>query len=112
VRSLSTGRGVGKVLGIAKNNIRIIPEIYGADGEALFSVVKNTDHTLNDIVLIGHEPALSELLEILTGSHPDKFPTCAVYRIRFDTEDWKNIKPKKGMCEIYVNPKILEEKES
>ncbi len=112
LRSVKTARGVAKAIGVSKKDIHVINGIYEADAMSLFSIIKDLDNSLGDVVLVGHEPGLSEVIKLLTGKTIEKFPTCAAYRINFNIEHWSAIKSGTGKCEFYVNPKLLEEKKT
>lgn len=106
-RALQTAIGIGNYLNYSADNLLIKQTIYFGSHTNIVSIIKEIDEKVNDVFLFGHEPILSSLIYTLTNEKLDKFPTCAVYRIKFDIQNWKNIPLKKGKCEFYVKPKLL-----
>ncbi|MBK9329800.1 MAG: histidine phosphatase family protein [Sphingobacteriales bacterium] len=109
-RALQTAIGIGTVLKYKTEDLKIEQAIYFGNTTSVIRVIENTDNRLKDVFIFGHEPVLSSVIITLSGENPDKFPTGAVCRIRFDATNWKDITLKKGICEFFVNPKLLSEK--
>jgi phosphohistidine phosphatase len=109
-RALQTARGISEYVGYKREEIKIFPEIYFGDTQAVYQLVKQVETAFNDVFLFGHEPKLSSLIIKLTANVLEKFSTCSVYRISFDVTKWSDIRPGSGVCEFYVNPKLLGEK--
>ncbi|MET0838703.1 MAG: histidine phosphatase family protein [Marmoricola sp.] len=47
--------------------VRVVEEVYAATGEELLEVVEGLDEDVRRAVLVGHNPGLEELVELLTG---------------------------------------------
>jgi len=109
-RTMQTAIGIAKILDYDDENIKINQDIYFGEQDDVVSIVKNIKDKYKDVFLFGHEPLLSSLIYHFTNEALDKFPTCAVYRIAFNTNDWKEVVHQKGDCEFYVNAKLLIEK--
>lgn len=106
-RALQTAIGIGKYLNFDTDDLHIKQDIYYGSEKEILDVICTIDEHFTDVFLFGHEPILSSLIELLTKEKLEKFPTCAVYRIRFNINNWKNITSTKANCEFYVNPKLL-----
>ena len=104
-RALQTAIGIGTYLNYTADDLLIKQDIYFGNPTSIFSILKNLNDDFNDVILFGHEPILSSLIELLTKNQLDKFPTCAVYRIAFDINHWNAIK--KGKMVFFVTPKQL-----
>jgi phosphohistidine phosphatase len=109
-RALKTAKEICGYIGYDKDEIEIHDEIYYGDSNGIFQLIRKLDDKPDDVFLFGHEPKLSSLIQMLTGKTIDKFSTCSVYRMKFETDNWKEIQPGTGKCEFYVNPKLLGEK--
>lgn len=104
-RALQTAIGIGYYLNYSSNDLLIKQEIYFGNTTSILGVLKKLDNDFNDVFLFGHEPILSSLIELFTKNRMDKFPTCAVYRIAFDINQWKEIKT--GNLVFFITPKQL-----
>src|SRR5438477_578170 len=61
-----------------------------------------------DLILVGHNPGLEGLLELLTGESR-RVPTAALARVALDVEKWGKVREGAGRVELFVRPKELAE---
>ena len=106
-RARKTAEGIARGLDLPKSVLAVEPRIYSGDAAELLRRVCGLDDTLRDVFLVGHEPVLSGLIGRLGGHVPEKFPTGAMYRYAFDTDQWEKANAKNGSCEFFVYPKML-----
>lgn len=107
-RALQTAIGIGTYLNYTADDLLIKQDIYSGFEKQILQVISAVDEYYSNVFLFGHEPILSSLIELLTKNRLEKFPTCAVYRIAFDINHWKEIK--KGKTLFFVTPKQLSSK--
>ena len=82
--------------------------IYEASLHNLVHLVSELPDEKQIAILIGHNPGFEELLAYLTGEGR-RMPTCALAKIKFDVESWKDIKEDHGTLDWFVTPKELDE---
>jgi phosphohistidine phosphatase len=82
--------------------------IYEASLRNLVQVVSEIPDDKQVAILIGHNPGFEELLAYLTGESR-RMPTCALAKIKFESESWKDIKEDQGRLDWFVTPKELDE---
>jgi phosphohistidine phosphatase len=75
--------------------------LYAAGPEAYLGVI----HALSDeyvrVLIVGHNPGLEELVELLTGEI-HLMPTCSLAHVKFRVNKWSEIDDKiKGKAEIW-----------
>lgn len=104
-RALHTAIGIGGILGCHPEDFQIDKAIYFGSVQTIIDLIKSTDNVYKDVFLFGHESNLSDIIYELSGYKPEKFPTCAAFRIRFESENWKTIT--KGTKTLFVYPKQL-----
>jgi phosphohistidine phosphatase len=94
----------------------IEPAIYDfGDGAALLDVVRVKGGIANPLMLVGHNPSMEGLAQMLIGSGDstlrvrleEKYPTCALAIISFEAEAWKDINDGQGRLYNFVRPKDL-----
>jgi phosphohistidine phosphatase len=105
----ATALGICVWVGYDIQQIWLEQLIYEENETAVFGLIRKAGG-YPDVFLFGHEPTLSNLIQQLTGERIPKFPTCSAYRIAFDVANWKELTPRSGKCEFFVNPKLLGEK--
>lgn len=86
--------------------VRFDARIYMASPRALLEVLSQTEEERDQILLIGHNPGLEELLLKLTGE-AQGMPTAALAKVAFGIEKWSEIEEAEGNLEWLVKPKDL-----
>jgi len=89
--------------------------VYEAESDALLDVLKETPFEIQSLLLVGHNPGLAELAELLIASGKTeartrlaaKFPTAALAVIDFAGDDWGKLRPRSGRLERFIVPKGL-----
>ena len=89
---------------------RLIPEakIYEATPEVLLEVVRGFDERWEHVLLVGHNPGLTELGNLLAECGIENIPTCGTLCLDFDTGDWKSLGPKSGTLVFFDYPASCE----
>jgi phosphohistidine phosphatase len=82
--------------------------IYEADAARLLDVVKQAADSADALMLVGHNPGMEELLELLTGEG-QPMPTAALACVSLDVEKWSKVRAGAGHLEWLVRPKELAE---
>ena len=69
-------------------------------------VLSETAESADEVLLVGHNPGLEELLQDLTGELA-KMPTGALARIVLDVKKWSKLRDRSGELRWLVQPKRL-----
>lgn len=85
--------------------------IYEASAKALLDVVKETDSSVNTLLLVGHNPGMQELATMLVATGDvdtrqrlkEAFPTSALAVIEFKLKDWSKVHPQSGRLERFID---------
>jgi len=105
VRALSTARHFAKALGIDKGAIVEDRSLYLADLPTLLKRVNQLPDTADRVVLFGHNPGLSDLVEHLGDDDLGELPTCAVVRIDLPIDAWAEASMGLGTVVWHDHPK-------
>jgi phosphohistidine phosphatase len=92
-----------------KTELRYDERIYEASVERLLEVVSQLDDETGIVMLVGHNPGLEELLEMLTGQ-AHNLPTTALACVELNIEKWNKVRAGVGHLEWLVKPKELKSK--
>lgn len=106
-RAITTARLIAKEIGFNKLDIVLRPEIYEADVKTLLAVIHSFEAVWEDVMLVGHNPGLTDLTEVLTGKIFDNLVTCAVCALDFTTNNWSEIGTLTGDIYYYDYPKSI-----
>ena len=92
---------------------RLEPRLYGASPEEVVELVRQLPAALASVALVGHEPTMSGVVDLLAGPESDvgaldavtrKFATGAIAVLRFSGE-WTDLEPGKARLETFVKPR-------
>jgi len=104
-RALSTAKAFGEVMGLVENDIIVNRAIYSAGAQQLLELMQNQDDLHKSIMLFGHNPTFTSLVNMLTGSNIMNVVTCGVVRIDFEYSSWTDIDFGSGRLVYYEYPK-------
>jgi phosphohistidine phosphatase len=105
VRALTTASLVAKELEYDIENIIINEAIYEAGKEELLKIIRQIPDTVNNLMLVGHNPDITELANLLSPEHIANLPTAAVVGFRFNCLTWSGISPENTVLVLYDYPK-------
>lgn len=104
-RALDTALAIGKVLGESSKNVQMIPALYHADAEALCRIIKNLPAHQHQVMLVAHNPGITDLVNQLAVFTTDNIPTCGVVVIDFEVAQWQQIQRSSAILVHYDYPK-------
>jgi phosphohistidine phosphatase len=90
-RAIATAREFAKTLGFPLPRIRHDDRVYLAEPEQLVAILRAAPATVRRVMLVGHNPGLSQLAEWLTGEEVGHLPTAAVYVATSDLARWPDL---------------------
>ena len=102
-----------------ENKIYKKKELYLCDYKEIIKELKILDNNLNSVIIVGHEPSISESLKFLISyCRPDLeyvtksfYPTGGLSVINFNITNWNKIEEKTGILDAFITPHYLEEYE-
>jgi phosphohistidine phosphatase len=86
-RARDTAEAVADQSG-CEGEIRVEEILYAAPPEEYLEVLAAADDRFERILVIGHNPGLEELLEIIAGEH-ESLPTAAIARVDIPIPAWQ-----------------------
>jgi phosphohistidine phosphatase len=94
----------GEIPGAA-GRILADPALYEAGAAVILERVRALDESWQHVMLIGHNPGLTDFANLLTAIGIDNLPTCAVLVADLDIDFWCETSPGCGRAALYVVPK-------
>jgi len=79
--------------------------IYMASHLDIANVVRNIPSKYSNVMIVGHNPGMSEIVDYYAEGSVQDMPTCSVAIIQFDVSDWKDIKIGEGKLLAFEYPK-------
>lgn len=90
MRALATAEVIAKVLNFKRKDIVVNDRLYAAQADDLLGVIQELGNKLEHVMLVGHNPELTELAYHLSHEITD-MPTCAIAEFTFDAKSWSDI---------------------
>jgi phosphohistidine phosphatase len=106
-RAEQTARMLAAAVGFPVTAIRYEPVIYAAEVETLIALVRALEEEFSTVMLIGHNPGLSELGAWLCAAAPDWLPTCGLLELELPVARWDRVEPGCARLLEYDFPKNL-----
>ncbi len=104
-RAAMTAEAVAQELGYPAEAIRYEPKIYEASLSDLMEIIHALPDGASRVMIVGHNPAMTALINRLSDLEPENLPTAGVVGIRFDVDRFSRIEPHSGEVRFYEYPK-------
>jgi phosphohistidine phosphatase len=104
VRALSTAAAFAEAFGLGADDVVAIARLYGASPATIVSVVGGLDDRIECVIIVAHDPGLSELAGRLSAEI-DRMPTGAVAVFRFGIESWKDLPGSRPVTAAFDTPR-------
>lgn len=104
-------RKTAKLLAVAISNangqILFDPALYEASAAALMERVRSFDDSWQHVMLVGHNPGLTDFANLLATAGVDNLPTCGTLVADLDIGSWDTAGPACGSRVFYITPQEL-----
>ena len=87
-RAYQTAEIVAKTIGYNIKNIEIENGIYYTDTQILVEILEQQEDKYHSILLVGHNPSLSFLANLLCNDYIDLIPTAGLVAIELHSNSW------------------------
>ncbi len=81
------------------------PHLYLAELSQLVSLLRGIARDRHDVLLIGHNPGLTDLANYLVDGHIANLPTCALFSVELTASDWSRLDRCQARTLFYDYPK-------
>lgn len=104
-RALTTAEIFCEILGYPVERIEQRMEIYEGGTQRLLSILQQLGDSHSTVLLFGHNPTVSLLVNLLAGSAHEGMATCGVVRLECEIDAWSALRA--GSCRLvwYHYPK-------
>lgn len=95
-RTHATANLIVDQLGYLPDKVVFDEHIYRAEAHEVVNVLSQLDNMYNNVLLVGHNPAMSALAENLTGRDIGHMTPASIIHIRFPIKAWEEIQYEEG----------------
>jgi phosphohistidine phosphatase len=104
-RAAMTARMIADAIHYPLDKIQYTERIYLADEALLIQVVKNINNSVNQAMLIGHNPGLTGLANTISDQPIKDIPTGGVCCMDLKIPSWKEVREHGGKLRFFEFPK-------
>ena len=101
LRAKSTANIFISNLGIDTNKVHLNHDLYDFSGENLVRVIKSCNDIDNELMVFGHNHAITYFVNKYGDQYIDNVPTCGVVIMEFDILHWGHLKSGKTINTIF-----------
>lgn len=105
VRAVSTARMAAREMGFPEQRIIEHGSLYHASAGELFSVLASLETLAVHLLVVGHNPGLTDFASSLSTVRIDNLPTASLFCVDLDIGDWNELAPGTGRFAYYDFPK-------
>jgi len=99
-RAKKTAEIFAEQYGIRKADILFVPELYHATDDTYYDAIASAPGKSDSIAIFSHNPGITEFANRLTENRIDNMPTCSVFAVKADIEDWSQFR--QATKEVYL----------
>jgi phosphohistidine phosphatase len=87
-RALETAELMIQEMGFPWDEIQISEELYHASEDDMMDLIREQDDDIDGLMIFGHNPGMTYLVNDLCDLDLDNLPTCGVVVLQFGVDSW------------------------
>ena len=91
IRAMNTAIIIARKLDFPLQRIRANEGIYDASTYDLLKLISNVEDAVETLMIFGHNPSFTSLINQLQDELLYNLPTCGVFAIRLEMEKWSEV---------------------
>lgn len=105
LRAVVTATVIADALDVESANRLTIEALYDAGADVLLDVVRGFDDRYSRVMIVGHNPGMTDAANLLATASLENVPTCGVVVVRFAASSWADIRVGTGTVVDFDFPK-------
>ncbi|MFI1744089.1 SixA phosphatase family protein [Thalassobellus sediminis] len=94
-------------LNISNDIVSFNHDLYDFEGRNLKRVIEECNNSINNLMVFGHNHAITAFVNSFGDQYIENVPTCGVVSIEFEIKDWNDLKQGKTVFTLF--PKDLKQ---
>ena len=107
LRAHTTARLLAKGLNLSDELISADRRIYLADLNLLQSLMREFSDDWNTVLLVAHNPTITDCANGLANDQLENLPTCGIYGVELEIDSWLKLRNGVGKKVFFKGPKEL-----
>ncbi len=88
VRAWTTAKSIAHEIGYPPEFLQQEDRLYHASTQRLLKIIADQDTGFNSLMIVGHNPGLTDFANHLVPDLTDNIPTCGFVSFEIDRDDW------------------------
>ncbi len=105
VRAWTTAKAIAHEIGYPGEFLQQEDRLYHASVRSLLELISEQDTGFNNLMIVGHNPGLTDFANYLMPDLTDNIPTCGVISFEIDRDNWNLDTDAEIKLMIYDYPK-------
>ncbi len=85
---MATAACFAGVYGVPESRIQKLKKLYHAHTPVFYEVIREIPDGVETAAVFSHNPGITEFVNSLTATKLDNMPTCAIFGVSADIDDW------------------------
>ena len=104
-RAAKTAKFFAEAFKKGKEDIVFKEELYLASTDIFFEVMEKLPADWNSVAVFSHNEGITDFANQLTNARIDNIPTCGVFAVKIDCDNWKDFRKAKKEFLFFDYPK-------
>ena len=91
IRAKSTAQRLAKNIGFPQDDMISNAELYFAGAGMFLKAASLVDETCASAMLVGHNPAITEFVNMMADVDIDNIPTCGLVKLGLPVDTWSDV---------------------
>ena len=104
-RAATTARIIADKINYPLDQIQYSEAIYEFSANAVIHFIEKIDNSVNKVMIVGHNPALTDLANYFGNEPISNIPTSGVFCVDLDISSWEEIFERCGKLKFFEFPK-------
>jgi len=105
LRAKATATVIADELRLGSAHLVTKEPLYDATADALLQVIRGLDDRYSRAMIVGHNPGMTEVANLLAGASIENVPTCGIVIVRLAAVSWAGIRVGTGDLVHFDFPK-------
>lgn len=104
-RAITTCKIIAAEIQYPPGKIKTDKNLYHAEDAEILRIIQALDNKYTCVFIFGHNPGLTDFVNLLADADIDNIPTCGVVACALDIQSWDEATRKKGVVTLFDYPK-------
>lgn len=108
VRAQSTIEQISQALPERQISWQVDNALYTFEAQDLLAWCQALEDAVNEVVMVGHNPAMTDFVSKISDRTIDNLPTCGYVQLLFKNDSWQNLSTGSAKLVSFLKPKMFQ----